>query len=286
MNTFQNKPLLIYVSGPYSPQTNETDPARKQAMIEENIKKAEQIGVDIAKKGHLPFIPHTMMRGWEGKHFKRQEVLDICVGWVKKCDALYFIGRSDGAEEEWKTAVELHKPVYRKLDDLPAIPAPLPVLSEEAFEAYKLEYEQCMESYRHTYNTIWQAGGFFTALSVAIIALATVDELRIFFPLPVILWVLGIFIPMNRYGEWRAQRLVELEGVLNNSIPGLKMSHFTDFYNKRNKNQMANLLIGQWRVSHVVTLFALSLTLVQVCLILVSFIKWIEPFLKAFFVIP
>ena len=282
MNSLQNKPLVIYVSGPYSPKTPESDPTLRKKIVEGNIEKANQIGIKIAEKGHLPFIPHTMMKEWEGQYFSREKALDICYEWVKRCDALYFIDSSEGAEAERKIAVQLHKPIYRNLEDVPVIPTDHQALSEEAFDAYKLEYEQCMESYRHTYDTIWQAGGLFSAISAAIIALATSNALKLFFPLPVILWFLGIFIPMNRYGEWRAQRLANLESLFNNSISGLQMSHFTDYDNRRKQNQWLNLLKGKWRVSHVVVLFGVLLIAVQVYLILFNFNTYIVPFFSQF----
>ncbi|HMD80661.1 MAG TPA: hypothetical protein VKE92_05090, partial [Anaerolineales bacterium] len=93
---------------------------------------------------------------------------------------------------------------------------------------------------------------------------------------------LGIFIPMNRYGNWRAEKLAKLESALNASISGLQMSHFIDFYNKRYENQLLNLLKGKWRVSQVVALFGVILIIIQVYLILANFSDHIVPFLKSF----
>src|SRR5260370_438388 len=107
-----SKPMYIYISGPYSAPPN-APASTKQQTIDANISKADEIAVAIAKKGHFPFVPHTMMRGWEdmGK-VERSCALNICKKWVEKCDALYFIAESEGAEIERQLAVCLSLPVY------------------------------------------------------------------------------------------------------------------------------------------------------------------------------
>lgn len=116
-------------------------------------------------------------------------------------------------------------------------------LSEEARQAHLVEYEQCMESYRHTYATIWQAGALFAAISAAIVALGGSDSgatgfhvpaaIEVLAPLPFLFWWLGIFRPMNRYGELRNDRLAQIESLLNAGIPGCAMSHFSGFSTSR-----------------------------------------------------
>ena len=102
--------MYIYVCGPYSPPTEEKDPDRRKQIIRDNIKKANQVAVDIAMKGHFPFTPHTMMHGWEDVYgVERDIIMQNCYEWLEKCDAFYFIGSSPGANMEYEKAIELNK---------------------------------------------------------------------------------------------------------------------------------------------------------------------------------
>jgi|688.fasta_scaffold403896_3 hypothetical protein len=113
------KPMFIYVSGPYSSPTSETDEAKKREIIEKNINIANEAALALVRKGHIPFVPHTMMRGWEDIHqVPRELALEICHRWVEKCDALYFIAPSNGAESERQIAISLDMPVYYNLDEI------------------------------------------------------------------------------------------------------------------------------------------------------------------------
>ena len=80
------------------------------------------------------------------------------------------------------------------------------------FDLIKLEYEQLAESYRHTYQTIWQAGSVFTAISAALLVFGSIENgvpgkiyflTKLFWPLPFFFWWLGVFTPMDRYGKIR-----------------------------------------------------------------------------------
>jgi hypothetical protein len=50
---------LVYVAGPYR--------AKSPWEIELNIRKAEEYGLDVAKLGAVPLIPHTMYRFYQGQ---------------------------------------------------------------------------------------------------------------------------------------------------------------------------------------------------------------------------
>lgn len=108
-----------------------------------------------------------MMHEWEGTdQLGRERAMDLCYQWVKKCDALYFIAPSAGADRERELAKQNNIPIYRNLEDIPdASPASVQSLSREAREGYLVEYHECIDSYRHTYTTIWQAGAIFAAIS-------------------------------------------------------------------------------------------------------------------------
>ena len=281
------RPMHIYVSGPYSAPGE--PPSKRQRQIERNIETADEIAVRIAQKGHLPFVPHTMMRGWEdGNKVERSRALDICKRWVEKCDALFYISKSPGAEEERQIAVSLGLPVYRHIGDIPGANRDSRArLSPRAVEAYLVEYQQCMSSYRHTYATIWQAGSIFAAISAAIIAFSSKSAdgsipwwIQLLTPLPILFWWWGIYLPMNRYGELRSTRLSRLEKLLSDggAALDLKMDHFRRFDRERKGERtvrwfirnriLSGRLVYKPRVFEVVTVFAFSLLILEALLIL------------------
>lgn len=269
--------MFIYVSGPYSPSSDEKDPDKREKIIDKNIRKAEEVALDITKKGHFPFVPHTMMRGWEdGGKVSREKALQICHKWIERCDALFFIAPSAGAESERQVAVKLSLPIYRNIEDIPNVTSDtLSRMSPEALNAHLIEYQECMESYRHTYDTIWQAGALFAALTVGLITFAqeSIKELSL---LPIIFWCFGIFTPMNRYGELRNDRLVAIEQLLNATVPGLKMAHFSD-YSRTRKNKDAVSIFNRvfsrkWGVSLFIMVAGTLCIVVQAYLIWVNYV--------------
>lgn len=303
MKITSSRPMYIYVSGPYS--ASNVQAADKKMKIEKNIEEANEVAVRLAHKGHFPFVPHTMMRGWEDEQkVERSLALNICKKWVEKCDALYFIATSPGAEEEKQVAVALNMPIYRNLDDIPDVILDSHArLSPEAVAAYLIEYEQCMDSYRHTYATIWQAGSIFAAVSAAIIAFASKSTdgsipwwIQLLAPVPVLFWWWGIYWPMNRYGEWRSNRLKSIENLLSEggAAPDLSMEHFRRFDRERkgdvkeketikdrgirySKERLLKVkFLWQPRVSEVVTIFGLAILLLEIHLIIKNWAKIIE----------
>ena len=100
--------MKIYIAGPYS------------SNPEKNMKIAEEIGVQILKRGHIPFIPHKHTFGWEKRNdVTYEDFLRLDFAWLECCDALFFIGRSLGADRELEHSKKLNIPVYYKIDDIP-----------------------------------------------------------------------------------------------------------------------------------------------------------------------
>jgi hypothetical protein len=271
----EERVVFIYVSGPYFPP-DEPDDATRRAIIERNVARADAVARELASRGHVPFTPHTMLRGWEDEHgMPRAVVMRISDEWLSTCDALYFIDSSAGAESERRLAARLGLPIYRSLDDVPEAGTPPSVggsLSAEAFQGYLTEYEQCLESYRHTYETIWQASALFAAISAGIIAFGNTQIPSIVGPLPIIFWYLGIFRPMNRYGELRNDRLAELERRLSEAVPGLDMRAVRSFSGARkSESEIRRIATFKWlwrpRVKEIVTLFGVGLILVEIYLV-------------------
>jgi len=151
-------------------------------------------------------------------------------------------------------------------------------VSPKAIEVYLAEYAECQESYRHTYTTIWQAGSIFVAASAAILGLAasgsgSIEPLvQVIAPLPFLFWWLGIFRPMNRYGELRSARLAEIEELLNESLPDLKMNHFRQYDTARKgEGSLARIVRFKWlwrpRVSEIVNFVGVVLLGVEIALV-------------------
>ncbi|MCP3934581.1 MAG: DUF4406 domain-containing protein [Actinomycetia bacterium] len=116
------RPLHIYVSGPYTPSLSDRQAGREAEAIERNVVRANRVALDLAKRGHYPFIPHTMMKGWEDVHrMSTEQILDICLKWVERCDALFFIEESTGARSELDYATKLGLRIFDDLDEVPDV---------------------------------------------------------------------------------------------------------------------------------------------------------------------
>ena len=110
------KPMIVYVSGPYSAPTRE-------ARLD-NVLEAVEVGIEIRKKGHFPVIPHLYdlfdgIAKEMGYNFDWQSYIDMDLAFLEKCDALYFIGSSKGADIEQEHAKELGLQIFYSLDDVP-----------------------------------------------------------------------------------------------------------------------------------------------------------------------
>lgn len=146
-------------------------------------------------------------------------------------------------------------------------------MTPDATDVYLSEYEQALGTYRFTYHTIWQAGSVFITASAAIAAIAASHDegIAIFAPLPFLFWWLGIYRPMNRYGELHGDRAAEIEEILSTTVCGLEMTHFRTFNAERKtyttKERLKNgELVRKTRVSEVVNGIGILAALAQVVL--------------------
>lgn len=109
---------------------------------------------------------------------------------------------------------------------------------EMIFKGYLKEYEECCNSYRHIYTTIWASAVAFFALSSALMTVFASKYNDIYISLfvsivPFLFWFYAIFLPMDSYGDTRKDRQREIEELLEEFIPKLKMEHARNF--KKNK---------------------------------------------------
>ena len=139
------------------------------------------------------------------------------------------------------------------------------------FEVFKLEYENLAEGYRHTYQTIWQAGSVFMSVSAALLAFGSggtagkmVTVIQWIWPLPFFFWWLGIFTPMDRYGKLRLRRLKELEKMTqdNPELWGHGMCHFSTVESSSpGKKRQKLVLFKKLHVGWMVDIFGIIIAL-------------------------
>jgi len=110
------KSMKIYVAGPYTGDTFN--------QIEENVRRAMDVGLRIWKKGHFPYIPH--LTHWPdilsreiGIEMDWADYMRWHAPWVDACDSLFLIAESKGALLEVARAIENGKQIFRSLDEIP-----------------------------------------------------------------------------------------------------------------------------------------------------------------------
>ena len=109
----QSSGLRIFVAGPYG----DLEP---KDVIAQNVDNARDIGKELALKGHFPFIPHTMLHGWElDNRFTVSTFNEIDFTWLEFCDALYFIAESPGANLEREIAIKKGLQIFTFLEQVP-----------------------------------------------------------------------------------------------------------------------------------------------------------------------
>jgi hypothetical protein len=113
------KPLKIYVSGPYT--------AEDGHVVHDNVMRAVDVGLQLLQKGHFPYIPHLT-------HYvdQRARKKGICLQWndylewdeayIDVCDALLYLGGdSKGAKRELDYAEKIGKMIYLDIGNIPEI---------------------------------------------------------------------------------------------------------------------------------------------------------------------
>ena len=111
-----NKIKRIYISGPFSAKTS--------SKIKKNVEKVLDIGIEIIKKGHIPFMPHLLyFLGEYAEESNKNFNYDVYMSWglyeLDHSDALYFIGPSPGANLELEFAKKKGISIYYSLGEVP-----------------------------------------------------------------------------------------------------------------------------------------------------------------------
>jgi hypothetical protein len=115
-----NKPLKIYIAGPYSAETEE--------QRVKNVNAAIDASFEVFAKGHFPYVPHLThyvdARANEvGHNLTWEDYIRWDMPWVRVCDALLFLRSSRGADLELQEAKNLGKQIFYTLGEIPALEA-------------------------------------------------------------------------------------------------------------------------------------------------------------------
>lgn len=109
------KSLKIYIAGPYSADTMEGKL--------NNTNKAIDIGIQLYKKGHYPYIPH--LTHWIDLRSKEinidlawEDYIKWDLKWLDTCDALLYLGKSKGADIELEYAIKKEKIIFYSVNEI------------------------------------------------------------------------------------------------------------------------------------------------------------------------
>lgn len=107
--------MIIGIAGPYSADTIE----KKQKNLDDlNLAAAK-----LLELGHIPLIGINAALPVVEKSTvkdKYEAIMKISLAIISKCDALYVIGESPGANMERDLTLSQLKPVYYSLEEIPA----------------------------------------------------------------------------------------------------------------------------------------------------------------------
>lgn len=210
-------------------------------FVAANLKLAEEAGLELAKKRPVvPVVPHLAMAGWQDpgrlsddEKEARERVMLYSLSLLAACDEVVVVGdentvekESKGVHQEVLAAKASQKPVHYW--NRPKEPPPTLDELQSTSEDQLTVYRECADSYRHTYQTIWQAGTVLIALSVAVLAFAARAGQEFwwsawFAGLPFLFWFYGIFLPMDDLGHRRWATLKGMEEGLS-----LRVTHFAE----------------------------------------------------------
>ena len=113
------KPLKIFISGPYTAKTDEA------VMV--NVRKALYGGFQVSCLGHYPLVPHlnhyidrdAQRAGY--RPFSWEHWMRWCLSYLPMCDAVYSLKPSKGADIERKFALDNDIPVYDYIHNIPML---------------------------------------------------------------------------------------------------------------------------------------------------------------------
>ncbi len=113
------KPLKVFIAGPYTPSDSDLHDASRVAH--RNTIKAIKAGIKLIERGHIPFIPHLTHfihleteKPLPAEFYYRYDMV-----WLQHCDALLYLGNSEGANKELQKAKELGLEIFYSIEKVP-----------------------------------------------------------------------------------------------------------------------------------------------------------------------
>ena len=118
-----NKPLKIYVAGPYCPHDCSLHDASR--IAQKHVDKAIEIGNALIEKGHYVFVPH--LSHYIHIHYSCKR--DYGIWWYAEdltfldrwANALFYIASSKGADLELAFAEKKGLQIFRSLEEIPNV---------------------------------------------------------------------------------------------------------------------------------------------------------------------
>ncbi len=112
----------IYIAGPmYS-----------SGDMDDNIRTALNVALEIRKAGGLPFIPHLYFFWNLMQPHLRKFWLELDEDWVRDCDALYRLeGYSEGGDKEVLWAKEVAIPIFSRIEGVLEFIKMFPILLKD-----------------------------------------------------------------------------------------------------------------------------------------------------------
>jgi hypothetical protein len=138
------------------------------------------------------------------------------------------------------------------VSDIPAID------DKDRIELYRMEYVQCVSCYQDLYNSIWRIFSYVSAVTAAVLVFGTkyltISGTVLVSTIPLLIWFLFIYLPMDKYGRLRTKRLAEIEKKL-----GGDLKHFTQVIESK---QWKWPFWGAWRVLYGVCMLGIVLSII------------------------
>jgi hypothetical protein len=103
---------IVYIAGKFRGPTG--------WVVAENIRAAERVGIEVARLGFMPLIPHANTAHFDGEmndDFWLQGTLEL----LRRCDLIVMVPgweNSTGARGELALAGELKMPIFLSIEDL------------------------------------------------------------------------------------------------------------------------------------------------------------------------
>ncbi len=109
------------------------------------------------------------------------------------------------------------------------------VPQKDQLELYRMEYDLCVSSYQSIHEAIWRIFSYLSAISAALLLFGSqylsMDAAILAAVMPLLFWFWCVYLPMDRYGHKRSERLAEIEDILNDTFK-VNLAHFRLFRNR------------------------------------------------------